>query len=1236
LDSDSGIALVITLIMLSVITFMAVTFLVLARGHKGSVTTATDQTLARLAADSALERAQAELLAPMLASSNEFDFDILVSTNYLSFGFTNSGPGYTSPANVNYAYPNGASLTGKDALQNLANLFYSPRPPVFIITNRALGRSDFRFYLDLNRNGAFDPSGMLGVTNSLGQPIPNASFPETNYFTGDPQWIGGLQFPDRPHSADNPFLYRYAYLVVPAGKTLDINYIYNQAARPDKPRLDPSGNDYFRNQGVGTWELNLAAFLYDLNTNTYAWGGRYVYVPQAYFATINGNAFYDAFTVLTNRYAGTLTSLAPVSGAGGLFGNGLPTFAGDAADDYSAGPLLTNNWLTVRDPDTIRTRFPWSGANNTNHFFSPQELFDRTKTSDSFVAHLTNACTGVSSYDRYTFYRLLSQLGSDSDPEPPDKVNINYISTRGFSATNFIPWDTTTNPVIAAQLGQPGSVVFFTNAVDKLLRAQGFPFGVTRIPVYTNRTFVYTPSVHRLLQLAANIYDSASSLNTNFPTVFRPICQTIGTAVYITGFEEITNKITQLDWRKSIDLPTLPALTNIGPNDLLYGVPLIIGAKKGLPNLNEVAMQCVVQFTRKLQLTRATATTPRAQWRTNVMYIMGITNALGVEAWNSYRSNYSRPVDLYVTNLLTIALTNETGRSWVITNQPYASVLTMGLTSSGWPGIGVADNNPNLRSLIVPLRTNISFLPTSVYRFGTVSFDKNLNLPFEAVPGFPMPHWGLNVANRLQFMIVDRQTQRIIDYVHLTSMGGVRDLSQEIADPDNSLGFEGLWSTNRVGGDRINGPPMGFLNQIFVCLDPSNDNVDWTSYGPYNQVNGATKQKELEGFREFYFGNSSSKLTELQVPFSPSIRVAQYLTWQANDPLVHYTAGDLSYLAGGSGFIKEKRFNSLQPLLPNIGKINDRYSPWGGNRLKSGGDQGASSDPNVFNLAVKDPLVTGSDAWDFPNNKLPNIGWLGRVHRGTPWQTVYLKSTDIAATAAGLGVWTNWTGNFDVIDAKRSSPANDRKLLEVFTAALNENATRGQLSINQTNLAAWSAVLSGVVALCGNTNANLSHPAAVFPWVVAQPVGTDGTNSPLWQIVTAMNDVRRTNYSGSFKALGDFLATPEFTESSPFLNLEAMTPDQRNWGISDDVYERLPQQILGLLKCDHNPRFVIYSYGQALKPAARSIVTSGQYFGLCTNYQITAEVASRTVVRIEGAPTNSHAVIENFNLLPPD
>jgi hypothetical protein len=126
-----------------------------------------------------------------------------------------------------------------------------------------------------------------------------------------------------------------------------------------------------------------------------------------------------------------------------------------------------------------------------------------------------------------------------------------------------------------------------------------------------------------------------------------------------------------------------------------------------------------------------------------------------------------------------------------------------------------------------------------------------------------------------------------------------------------------------------------------------------------------------------------------------------------------------------------------------------------------------------------------------------------------------------------------------------------------------------------------------------------------------------------------LNDVRRTNFNGSFRRLGDILAVPELTVKSPWLvgNTNFM---------SDAAVERIPQQVLGLLHCEDNPRFVVYSYGQALKPAPQSIVTSGRFMGLVTNYQVTAETVTRAVVRVEGLPNNPRVAVESYNQLAPD
>jgi hypothetical protein len=118
------------------------------------------------------------------------------------------------------------------------------------------------------------------------------------------------------------------------------------------------------------------------------------------------------------------------------------------------------------------------------------------------------------------------------------------------------------------------------------------------------------------------------------------------------------------------------------------------------------------------------------------------------------------------------------------------------------------------------------------------------------------------------------------------------------------------------------------------------------------------------------------------------------------------------------------------------------------------------------------------------------------------------------------------------------------------------------------------------------------------------------------------------------------------TVASPFLNTNTPTSDP-NYALNDAAIERLPQQIAGLLKDDSVPRFVIYAFGQTLKPeSTRAILKSGPFAGLCTNYQIVAEAATRTVVRFEGiqpylggsppAITNLHPVIESFTVLPPD
>ena len=245
----SGIALVITLIMLSVTLVMAVAFLALARRERGSVTTTTDTTTARLAAETAVANAEAQIVANMFTgASNAYNLRLLVSTNYINpLGFT---VGSANPTNVNYFYPNGTEVKGGAVNnyafeQNVANLFFLPRAPVMISAAEPAGR----FYLDLNQNGRFDRNDLQPVISSdLANPYfyynpnnPNdpkngttmpAILPGltlSNSLAGDPEWVGVLEHPDAPHSANNLFLSRWAFIALPVGNALDLNYIHNQA-----------------------------------------------------------------------------------------------------------------------------------------------------------------------------------------------------------------------------------------------------------------------------------------------------------------------------------------------------------------------------------------------------------------------------------------------------------------------------------------------------------------------------------------------------------------------------------------------------------------------------------------------------------------------------------------------------------------------------------------------------------------------------------------------------------------------------------------------------------------------------------------------------------------------------------------------------------------------------------------------------------------------------------------------
>jgi hypothetical protein len=268
------------------------------------------------------------------------------------------------------------------------------------------------------------------------------------------------------------------------------------------------------------------------------------------------------------------------------------------------------------------------------------------------------------------------------------------------------------------------------------------------------------------------------------------------------------------------------------------------------------------------------------------------------------------------------------------------------------------------------------------------------------------------------------------------------------------------------------------------------------------------------------------------------------------------------------------------------------------------------------------------------------------VHRGTPWQTINFKGF------AQEGNFDDWKKQARLAYMPETHPTNDWRLVDLFTAALHPSATRGQLSINQTNLAAWSAVLSGI----GVTS--LGEDQDQNPFRTNLLVEPFANGSPIPAIIAGIGRRKASTPLKQFFRLSEFVSTPELTSKSPYLlppviPQSAASPYAQKRFLTDLDYERIPDDILSLVKVG-DVRFVVYAYGQSLKPAPNlpdypSIVTTGPHAGMCINYQITGETAARAVIRVDfdrimdpASPfylkpdyRRPHAVVESFNVLTP-
>jgi hypothetical protein len=351
-----------------------------------------------------------------------------------------------------------------------------------------------------------------------------------------------------------------------------------------------------------------------------------------------------------------------------------------------------------------------------------------------------------------------------------------------------------------------------------------------------------------------------------------------------------------------------------------------------------------------------------------------------------------------------------------------------------------------------------------------------------------------------------------------------------------------MWNTNV-----INGVPTRIAYQIQVSQDlpsyyPSNQQY-------WNSQNSVTVENEIDAFRAFYhlgsvYNNSSGSsliataksALAWQVPYTPSTNLYQYITWQANDPLVHYLASDLNDTTPHPA-----------PQYPLLTIPNDRYQPWNRNGQMA---SLPNVDQNPANLAFKDPLVWSSDYWDFPTNQFSTVGWIGRVHRGTPWQTIFLKATNILDEVYGTNTWENWTGNLNPCDAAAMVPVEDWHLASLLTSLLNTNNFAALFPVNNPSPNAWQGLLNGLTA-----STNIPDQ---FDFVL---ISSNSSQASL--IANAIQSERAVLPEQSFSDVGDILAVHALDDQSPFLaGLDA------TYGVSDAAYEIIPSQLLSLLRAD--------------------------------------------------------------------
>src|ERR1039458_1021072 len=395
------------------------------------------------------------------------------------------------------------------------------------------------------------------------------------------------------------------------------------------------------------------------------------------------------------------------------------------------------------------------------------------------------------------------------------------------------------------------------------------------------------------------------------PTIFRPVFSGLAAGVRgggsgqisIVGYQEVTSADTPILVGATFphDLSD-PADRTVKPLDMVYGIPLVIGAKKGLPNFNKLASEMMVQVTRKIQYHRPGDSTTEPVNEIDQMYIIGLSNVVGVEAWNSYAANYPRSIDLVVWPDISVLLTNRDTAKWLNAPplwsrwRPYPTPVRTNIAANMWSGYDQSAAPPSF-SFKIPVFTNLLFLKNSTYVHqgdGLVPLTGVFERPGGTNLYIP-PYWEFTFKPRLRFALVDTATQRIVDYVNLADYNVLNVTNALTTDghcgdpytPDGSAGS--MWCTERMYGappSAISVPTFGINNQIEASV--GHITAHWNNASPVPD-----KAVAINFFSGQFTPNGQPTSNTFNAPYQPFRNIFLVTSWQANDPLVHFTLGDL-------------------------------------------------------------------------------------------------------------------------------------------------------------------------------------------------------------------------------------------------------------------------------------------------------------------------------------------------------